>query len=272
MDNTSALDEGEEESMHTPNDLFYSAAEKENLLHIKKEFDGEFPVGTVFSTRRHLIDAMREKATKFGLFIIDRGMAACCSEATSRDTTNTRRQQVRELLAQENGRTYMPRKCARSKCGCEFKVNFTGMKGVEEVRISKVQFMHGKGCKPSGEQFKAAWTTGGHASRHLARTQNLKLHTIVQLLASEQRPSARMMRGLLCEMLPKDFNVSSKFINNVKTKVKMKLMNGDFDRLTEGTVSEGDVEFILSPSDNLPAEYLSIAQENCQRDLERCTL
>jgi hypothetical protein len=124
--------------------------------------------------------------------------------------------------------------------------------------------MHGKGCKPSGEQFKAAWTTGGHGSRHLAHTQNLKLHTIVQqLLASEQRPSAQMMRGLLCEMLPKDFNVSSKFIyKKVKTNVIMKHMNGDFDcLLTKGTVSEGDVEFILSPSDNLPAEYLSIAQE-----------
>ena len=71
-----------------------------------------------------------------------------------------------------------------------------------------------------------------------------------------------MMRGLLCDMLPKDFDVSSKFINNVKTRVKMKLMNGDFDLLlAEGTVSAGDAEFILSPSDNLPAEYLSIAEE-----------
>ncbi len=64
MDITSAPDKGDEESMHTPYDLFYSPAEKENLLLIKQEFDGEFPVGTAFSTRRHLIDAMREKATK----------------------------------------------------------------------------------------------------------------------------------------------------------------------------------------------------------------
>lgn len=207
---------------------------------------------------------MRQKAATFGFFIVDHGMAVCCSETTSRNTTNTRRQQARELLAQENGKLYRPRKCARSKCGCEFKVNFTAMnKGTsEEVRITKVQFMHGKGCKPSGEQFKAAWTTGGHAPRHVARTQNLKLYTIVQLLASQQKPSARMMRGLLCDMLPKDFNISSKFIHNVKTKVKFKLMNGDFDLLlAEGTASDGDAEFILNPSDNLPAEYLSIAQE-----------
>jgi hypothetical protein len=239
MNNTSTPDEGDEDSMHPPNDLFYSPAEKDNLLLIKKDFDGEFPVGTAFSTRRHLIDAMREKATKFGFFLIDSGMAVCsCSETTSRDSTNTRRQQVCELLAQENGKAYMPQKCAQSKCGCEFKVNFTGMKNSEEVRISIVQFMHGKGYKPSREQFKAAWTTGGRASRHLARAQNLKLPTIVQLLASEQRPSAQMMRGLLCEMLPKDFNVSSKFINkNVKTNFMMKLMNGDFDGLlTKGTV------------------------------------
>jgi hypothetical protein len=120
------------------------------------------------------------------------------------------------------------------------------MKGSEQggVRISHAQFMHGKGCKPSGEQFKAAWNSGRHASRHLARTQKLKLHTIVNLLACEQRPSATMMRGLLCDMLPKDFDVSSKFINNVKFKVKLKLMNGDFDLLLlEGTVSEGEVEF-----------------------------
>ena len=235
MDNTTAAapeDEAmEEESTHSADYLFYSPAEKENLLAIKKEFEVEFPLNAVFSTRRHLIDALREKATKFGFFIIDSGMSASCSETTSRNTTNRRRQQARALLAQENGKSYIPRKCARSKCGCEFKVNFTGKKGGEEVRISKVQLMHGKECKPSGEQFKAAWTTGGHATRHLARKQNLKLHTIVQLLASGQKPSARMMRGLLCDMLPKDFNVSSKFINNVKTKVKMKLMNGDFNCL-----------------------------------------
>jgi hypothetical protein len=89
--------------------------------------------------------------------------------------------------------------------------------------------MHGKGCMPSGEQFKAAWTTGGHASMCLACSQNLKLHTRVQLLACEQWPIAQMMRGLLCEMLPKDFNVFSKSINSVKIKFKMNLMNGDFD-------------------------------------------
>ncbi|KAI2514180.1 hypothetical protein MHU86_73 [Fragilaria crotonensis] len=129
--------------------------------------------------------------------------------------------------------------------------------------------MHGKGCKPSGEQFKAAWHSGGHASRHLARKQNLKLHTIVQLLASEQRPSARMMRDLLSDMLPKDFDISSKFINNVRTKVKLKLTNGDFDLLlAEGTVLEGEAEFILSPCDNLPLEYLSIAQDIANETLK----
>ncbi|KAI2503990.1 hypothetical protein MHU86_10487 [Fragilaria crotonensis] len=262
MNNNTTAAEEEDESMYTADDMFYSPAEKENLLHIKREFDGEFAVEDVFSTRRHLIDAMRHKAKTFGFFIVDRGMSASCSETTSREATNVRRQHARQLLAEGEGKMYIPRKCARSKCGCEFKVNFTAVKGSEEVRITKVQFMHGKGCKPSGEQFKAAWTTGGHASRHLARKQNLKLHTIVQLLASKQKPSARMMRGLLCDMLPKDFNVSSKFINNVKTKVKLKLMNGEFDLLlAEGTVSEGDAEFILSPSDNLPPQYMSVAQE-----------
>ena len=62
------------------------------------------------------------------------------------------------------------------------------MKGSQEVMISKVQFKHGKGCKLSGEQFKAAWTTGGHASRHLVRTKNLKLASQhCPALASEQR-------------------------------------------------------------------------------------
>jgi hypothetical protein len=87
MDNTTAAEE-EEESMYNANDMFYSPAEKENLLHIQKEFDGEFPVGTVFSTRSHLI---------------------------------------------------------------AFKVNFTAiMKGSEEVRISKAQFMYGKGVSLQG--------------------------------------------------------------------------------------------------------------------------
>jgi hypothetical protein len=59
------------ESMHTADDMFYSPEEKENLLHIRREFDGEFAVEDVFSTRRHLIDAMRHKAATFGFFIVD---------------------------------------------------------------------------------------------------------------------------------------------------------------------------------------------------------
>jgi hypothetical protein len=90
MDNTTAAEE-EEESMCTTNDMFYSPAEKDNLLHMQKEFDIEFPVGSVFSTRSHHIAAMRQKATKFGFFVIDRGMAACCSETTSRDVANAKK-------------------------------------------------------------------------------------------------------------------------------------------------------------------------------------
>ena len=260
------LEEHQEGNMHAADDMFYSPAEKENLLRIQQEFGDLFPVGSVFPTQSHLIATLHQKAATFGFFIVDLGMAAYCSETTSRDAANSKKLHARQQTAQENGRPYIPRKSARSKFGCEFKVNVcpAALKtGSAEVRISRVQFMHGKGCKPSGEQIKAAWTVGGHASRHVARTQqNLKLHIIVQLLASNQKPNACMMRGLLCDMLTKDFDVSSKFINNVKTRVKMKLMNGDFDLLlAEGTVSAGDAEFILSPSDNLPAEYLSIAEE-----------
>ena len=179
---------------HNTNDLFYSAAEMENLLHIKSEFEREFPVGTVFTTRRQLIDAMREKVSKFGFFVIDRGFSVLCFETTARDIENERRQKVREELSRENGKMYVPRKVAKSKCGCEFKAAFSPTKGSEQEKfmISKVQYMHGKGCKPSGEQYKAAWRSGGHASKHVARTKNLKLHTIVQLLASDQKPSAKM--------------------------------------------------------------------------------
>jgi hypothetical protein len=37
------------------------------------------------------VAAMRQKATKFGFFVIDRGMAACCSETTSRDAANAKK-------------------------------------------------------------------------------------------------------------------------------------------------------------------------------------
>ena len=57
------------------NGLFYSDTEMEYLLDIKTEFERDFPVGAVFSTRRQLIDAMREKASKFGFFVIDRGFS-----------------------------------------------------------------------------------------------------------------------------------------------------------------------------------------------------
>ncbi|KAI2503039.1 hypothetical protein MHU86_11387 [Fragilaria crotonensis] len=91
----------QEECTSTATDIFYSQAEKENLHLIKKEFDGEFPVGAVFATRRDLIDAMRQKATKFGFFIVDRGMAACCSETTSRDAQDARKQLGRNWLLRE---------------------------------------------------------------------------------------------------------------------------------------------------------------------------
>jgi hypothetical protein len=247
---------------HNANDLFYSDAETENLLHIKNEFEKEFPVGTMFPARRQLIDAMRKKASQFGFFVIDRGFSVLCFETTARDMENNRRQKACEELSRENGKIYVPRKVAKSKCGCEFKASFVQKRGTtqDEFRISKVQYMHGKGCRPSGEQYKAAWRSGGHASKHIARTKNLKLHTIVQLLASGQKPSTKTMRAMLCDMLPKGFDVSSKFINNMKAKVRAKISDGEFDTLlSQGTVSNEEADFILG--DDLPPEYLSIAEE-----------
>jgi hypothetical protein len=68
-----------------------------------------------------------------------------------------------------------------------------------------------------------------------------------------------MMKGLIFDLLPKGFDVSSKFVDNVRTKVNLKVMNGDFDLLClEGTISAKDAEFILSPSsENLPPELPS---------------
>ncbi|KAI2499762.1 hypothetical protein MHU86_14705 [Fragilaria crotonensis] len=114
---------------HDAIDLFYSDAEMGNLLHIKSEFEREFPVGTLFPTRRQLIDAMREKASQFGFFVIDCGFSVLCFETTARDVENTRRQKAREELSRENGKIYIPRKVAKSKCGCEFKASFVQKRG-----------------------------------------------------------------------------------------------------------------------------------------------
>ena len=60
---------------HNANDLFYSDAEMGNLIHIKNEFEREFPVWTLFPTQRQLIDAMCKKATQRGFFVIFRGFS-----------------------------------------------------------------------------------------------------------------------------------------------------------------------------------------------------
>ena len=245
MENTATIQNTT--TAHNVNDI-YSEAEKENLLRISQEFEREFPVGSVFPTRRHLVDAMRQNASRLGFFLVDRGFALLCSETTARESENSRRKKSREELAGANGKVYVPRKVGKSKCGCEFKAAFSPMRGstTPQVKITKVQYMHGKGCKPSAEQFKAAWRSGGHASKHIEKSKNSKLHTIVQLLASAQPPSAKTMRAMLQDMLPKDFDVSSKFINNVKTKIRAKISNGDFDvLLSQGTLSSEETDFIL---------------------------
>ncbi len=56
------------------------------------------------------------------------------------------------------------------------------------------------------------------------------------------------------------FDVSSKFINNMKAKVRAKISDGEFDTiLSQGTVSNEEADFILG--DDLRPEYLSIAEE-----------
>ncbi|KAI2507204.1 hypothetical protein MHU86_7270 [Fragilaria crotonensis] len=94
------MDEATTDHNHA-DDLFYSDAEMGNLLHIKSEFESEFPVGTVFPTRRQLIDAMRDKASQLGFFVIDRGYSVLCFETTARDSENERRQKAREELSRE---------------------------------------------------------------------------------------------------------------------------------------------------------------------------
>ena len=246
MENTATIENTA--TAHSANDIFYSDAEKENLLRISHAFEREFPVGSVFATRRYLVDSMRQHASRLGFFLVDQGFSLLCSETTARESVNSRRKKLREELASEKGQVYIPRKVVKSKCGCEFKAAFSPVKGSTQVKITKVQYMHGKGCKPSVEQFKAAWSSGGYASKHIEKSKNLKVHTIVQLLASAQHPTAKTMRAMLKDMLPKDFDVSSKFINNVKAKIRTKLSNGDFDELlSHGTLSSEEADFILHP-------------------------
>ncbi|KAI2492513.1 hypothetical protein MHU86_22053 [Fragilaria crotonensis] len=116
------MDEATTDHNHA-DDLFYSDAEME-IYSTSRVSSSEFPVGTVFPTRRQLIDAMRDKASQLGFFVIDRGYSVLCFETTARDSENERRQKAREELSRENGKIYVPRKVAKSKCGCEFKASF----------------------------------------------------------------------------------------------------------------------------------------------------
>ncbi|KAI2489915.1 hypothetical protein MHU86_24669 [Fragilaria crotonensis] len=143
------MDEATTDHNHA-DDLFYSDAEMGNLLHIKSEFESEFPVGTVFPTRRQLIDAMRDKASQLGFFVIDRGYSVLCFETTARDSENEGDRKL-EKNSRENGKIYVPRKVAKSKCGCEFKASFVQREAPHRMNSGSQRCNTCmERCKPSG--------------------------------------------------------------------------------------------------------------------------
>jgi hypothetical protein len=62
---------------HNANDLFYSDAEMGNLIHIKNEFEREFPVWTLFPTQRQLIDAANVQKSNTAWVLCDLPWVLC---------------------------------------------------------------------------------------------------------------------------------------------------------------------------------------------------
>jgi hypothetical protein len=194
----------------------YSPAQVDILSKLEQTTRSLFPPDdTVVFGKDELREAVRAHGQSAGFAVSTESSSFRCTRAWERKGRQTQRS--KRVISPSK-----KRKRLTSRCGCDFIIKFTTVKGTKnQVKItSGSQYRHGSGCFPGRTQLVADKKSAGSYTRQIDLSQ---LQSIVTVIRSDPWVSARCLRNLMRPLFPEGFDISSQVISNLRLKVKQLL-------------------------------------------------
>jgi hypothetical protein len=229
----------------------YSPAEVNILTKLEQTTRYLFPPdNSKVYVKDELRDALRAHGQSAGFAISTESSSFRCTRAWERKGRQTQRS--RRVISPSKKRIRQT-----SRCGCDFIIKFTSVKGTkDQVKItSGSHYRHWYGCFPGRTQLVADKQSAGSYTRPLDLSQ---MQSIVTVIRSDPRVSARCLRNLMRPLFPEGFDISSQEISNLRLKVKRLLIRDD----TPTFLTAEDHKFLTaSNEDALDAQSPSFVDE-----------
>ncbi|KAG7363780.1 hypothetical protein IV203_027141 [Nitzschia inconspicua] len=202
---------------------------------IAEEASSMFYIGATYQSSIELRDLVRKFAHEKGFSVTTSGTRFSCSRCAEAPCYRTKRLKKQQQIAPEKRR-----KRNTTRVGCSFRISFTHFnrnekKADQPIRINaSTCYRHTNGCFPSSSQLSIEKRKAGAVAAAVAADESV-LKQILTVMATEKTIPADMLRRLVRPLYPPDTSLDSKFLCNIRLKIKRMLAKGDIDLATSNT-------------------------------------
>jgi hypothetical protein len=156
-----------------------------------------------------------------------------------------------------------------TRCDCPFKITYRMVQKSDKSNKSVVLtgsciYRHANGCFPSTGQLNVERRKSGMYSRAVHQSQ---ITTILTVLNTKQKISARLLRDLVRPMFPPSQSLHAQFLINFRRKAQSSLDKKKIGAVHQISVTPENEAFLLS-ADSLPRYYTIyfLLLDQCIRD------
>ena len=205
------------------NPNFYTSDDMKHIKNIEVYCKEVIPVGrdTTYDSAMKLKDHINEVVgEKYGFKVGFQGSAIKCLNADAPTA-----EKKRNAKRQANLPDYAKRQRKKRRCGCDFGVNYSSSnnrdKEDKSVFVTKANFLHSNGCRPSSQQLLQQHVSSGTFTRKGVSQRSIS--TLLDMMRYEDHVESKTVRNILKEVLPEAAPVDAALIANVRTRAKKML-------------------------------------------------
>ena len=238
------------------NDHLYTSAELDKLNQISMECQKLFPVDgkIIYDNPKVLKKQLQDSiGDKYGFVVALISSRIECLNANAPKHSKKRTEKRHAVIPPTSRRA---RKTTR--CGCPFSIKFTPLnykdrRDDKRVVITKANYEHTNGCRPSSMQLVQQHVQSGTFSRRgpqvVDKSATNIMTTLLNMMRYEEHVSAKTLRNVLKEHLPEAVPVDAVLIANVRARAILHMKNMKTDENGKiphhATITSEDADTII---------------------------
>ena len=234
------------------NPNLYTQEEEDHLQSINDYCWEVLPIGTIFKKPLDLKNHVQKViGDKFGFVVSLKGSCIECLNADA-----PAHEEKRTMKRQQNVPEISQRKIKKRRLGCKFKINFAPAlpgkdrdKDDKSVRITKAEYLHSNGCRPSSQQLSKHHVVSGTFTRK--NVSHKSIESLLNMMRYSDHVEAKTIRNILKEILPEEQKVDAALIANVRARAKLMLSQmekDEYGKLKHSTITTEDADKLIGES------------------------